>query len=421
MSNNRLGLQLRDQVLTNRAEVLQAITLVHQESVIEAYGDLSIDNAADQLIIMEEISELIGANGFRLYSEDGNYIYSFPETIKEGFLKSKQIINLKSLTPYSELYENVNIKDWILTPDFEKTNEDISILEITLPLSAADDKKLHGIVQLILDGENVRNDIYELNNRIKSQSLFIFFAGLTLIIIVQIVSYRLLSLTNKRLIKRTKALNNANQALALSDKVSAVGSISSHLVHGLRNPLSAVKAHLRDLPAETESSEAILAIERMGKMIEDVVMTLRENESEISYQISITELLYVLSDRLANIAEANNVKFVFESNDNLELDNRKAGLVLLIMENIICNAIEACGNNGEIFIKSHGFGVLRISDNGPGIPNNLKEKLFKAGNSTKEQGSGLGLAISKKLSVSIGAELILFETGTNGTTFELRL
>ena len=104
ISNNRLGLQLRDQVLTNRAEVLQAITLVHQESVIEAYGDLSIDNAADQLIIMEEISELSGANGFRLYTEDGNYIYSFPETIREGFLNSKQIINLKSLTPYSELY-----------------------------------------------------------------------------------------------------------------------------------------------------------------------------------------------------------------------------------------------------------------------------------------------------------------------------
>ncbi|RZO55388.1 MAG: hypothetical protein EVA72_06850 [Limisphaerales bacterium] len=421
ISNNRLGLQLRDQVLRNRAEVLQAITLVHQESVIEAYGDLSIDNAADQLIIMEEISELSGANGFRLYTEDGNYIYSFPETIREGFLNSKQIINLKSLTPYSELYEKVNIEDWILTPDFEKTNEDISILVITLPLSAADDKKLHGIVQLILDGDNVRNDIYELNNRIKSQSLFIFFAGLALIIIVQMVSYRLLSLINKRLIKRTEALNNANQALALSDKVSAVGSISSHLVHGLRNPLSAVKAHLKNLPAETESSEAILATERMGKMIEDVVMTLRENESEISYQISITELLYVLSDRLANIAEVNNVKLVFESNDNLQLDNRKAGLILLIMENIICNAIEACGSNGEIFIRSHGAGVLRISDNGPGIPNNLKEKLFKAGNSTKEQGSGLGLAISKKLSISIGAELILFETGTNGTTFELRL
>ena len=139
--------------------------------------------------------------------------------------------------------------------------------------------------------------------------------------------------------------------------------------------MSAVKAHLKNLPAETESSEAILATERMGKMIEDVVMTLRENESEISYQISITELLYVLSDRLANIAEVNNVKLVFESNDNLELDNRKAGLILLIMENIIFNAIEACGNNGEIFIRSHGAGVLRISDNGPGIPNNLKDSL----------------------------------------------
>jgi len=75
VSKEQLGSHLREQVLTRRAEVLHAISLVHQVSMIEAYGDLSIENPADQLVIMEEISELSGADGFRLFSPEANYIY----------------------------------------------------------------------------------------------------------------------------------------------------------------------------------------------------------------------------------------------------------------------------------------------------------------------------------------------------------
>ena len=77
ISNVQLGAKLREQVLSKRSEVLQAISLVHQVNLIEAYGDLSVENPADQLLIMEEISELSGADGFRLYSPEANYLYSF--------------------------------------------------------------------------------------------------------------------------------------------------------------------------------------------------------------------------------------------------------------------------------------------------------------------------------------------------------
>jgi len=422
ISKERLSSQLSEQILTRRAEVLHAISLVHQVSVIESYGNLSIDNPADQLIVMEELSELCGADGFRLFSPKADYIYSYPEIIKEGNLNKYKLKNLELLIPDAYLYEQEDISDWFLLPDAGTDNTPISILEISLPLYVPGDNALLGVAQLILAGDDVLEDISQQKTRINNQSIILFAFGISLIAIVQIIAYRLLMLSKIRLAKRTEALNNANRALALSNKTNAIGSIALHLVHGLRNPLSAVKSHLESIQTNKPgSSEAISAVDRMNSIIENVVITLRENEDGILYQITIRELLDVCEDRFSPISARHNVTLKTETNDNSVLDNREASLILLIIENIVCNAIEACHNKGEIVLSTPSEGVIRISDNGPGIPKDFEKKLFQAGNSTKGQGSGLGLAISKQLSGSIGAELCLVETSKNGTIFELRL
>ena len=291
-----------------------------------------------------------------------------------------------------------------------------------MPLYVPGDNELLGIAQLILEGDDVLEDISRQKIRINNQSIILFAFGISLIAIVQIIAYRLLMISKIRLAKRTEALNNANRALALSNKTNAIGNIALHLVHGLRNPLSAVKSHLESIQTiKQESSEAISAVDRMNSIIENVVTTLRENEDGILYQITIRELLDVCEDRFSPISARNNVTLKTETNDNSVLDNREASLILLIIENIVCNAIEACHNKGEIVLSTPSEGVIRISDNGPGMPKDFEKKLFQAGNSTKGQGSGLGLAISKQLSGSIGAELYLVETSKNGTIFELRL
>ncbi len=69
-----------------------------------------------------------------------------------------------------------------------------------------------------------------------------------------------------------------------------------------------------------------------------------------------------------------------------------------------------------------GTAVIRIMDDGPGIPPRLSEHLFDPFVSSKaSDGTGLGLTISRELAANHGGELKLVETGAGGTTFELRL
>lgn len=69
-----------------------------------------------------------------------------------------------------------------------------------------------------------------------------------------------------------------------------------------------------------------------------------------------------------------------------------------------------------------GFDIIRIEDDGPGIPPRLSERLFEPFVSGKaSDGTGLGLTISRELAANHGGELRLLQTGPGGTTFELRL
>ncbi|WP_297804055.1 HAMP domain-containing sensor histidine kinase [uncultured Brevundimonas sp.] len=90
-------------------------------------------------------------------------------------------------------------------------------------------------------------------------------------------------------------------------------------------------------------------------------------------------------------------------------------------------AIEASGNarEGQIAVSAceeDGLSIIRIADNGPGIPVRLADRLFDAFVSgSKSDGTGLGLTISRELAANHGGELRLIESGPEGAIFELTL
>jgi signal transduction histidine kinase len=66
--------------------------------------------------------------------------------------------------------------------------------------------------------------------------------------------------------------------------------------------------------------------------------------------------------------------------------------------------------------------IIRIADNGPGVPERARERLFQPfAGSTRPDGAGLGLAIARELAVGHGGDLVLAETGPDGAVFEIRL
>jgi signal transduction histidine kinase len=257
------------------------------------------------------------------------------------------------------------------------------------------------------------------------QGVFIFAAGSSVIALLLSFSFARINRIHRSLAKRTFALKKANQELALSDRTSAVGGVTSHLIHGLRNPLAGLRSYLEaDAPGQVDLSSARSAAKRMEEMVDNIVRTLGENASGVVYQLSITELLDIFKARIAPIASEQRVKLTVSGTGGRELDNREGNLVLLILENLTQNAVEACESGGRVAVhasKTGGVTVFEVSDNGGGLPEAVIGSLFQPGNTSKEQGSGLGLAISGQLAASMRAELTLAKSDENGTTFRLAL
>lgn len=87
-------------------------------------------------------------------------------------------------------------------------------------------------------------------------------------------------------------------------------------------------------------------------------------------------------------------------------------------------ADEAREGRGIIRLEAtciNGQDLIRVADDGPGVPERLRERLFQPFSSTRRGGTGLGLAISSELASNHGGELSLVDTGPLGTIFELRL
>jgi signal transduction histidine kinase len=99
-------------------------------------------------------------------------------------------------------------------------------------------------------------------------------------------------------------------------------------------------------------------------------------------------------------------------------------LVLLILENLVQNAIDASppGTTVKLAVCTEDDRViLEVADEGPGLPPEVRTRLFTACASRKKGGSGIGLAISQQLAKHLGAELGLKHSSSKGCTFKLAL
>ncbi|MBW2465711.1 MAG: sensor histidine kinase [Deltaproteobacteria bacterium] len=239
-----------------------------------------------------------------------------------------------------------------------------------------------------------------------------------------------------KLHRETQLLIEVEEQLSAAQKLSALGQLSASLAHEIKNPLSSIKGTAEILLDEfseghpkREFVEILLKeTSRLNNTVEEVLAFSRRGISEKGKDEENTEPLSQVIDRvtslLASQLKKKSIKLTvsgLEEGKEFPVAGEKLSQVFL---NIILNSIDAVPAKGDISIlmEKHETGyAVTVKDNGPGIPEEIKDKIFEPFYSSKEGGTGLGLSISKKIVESYGGTLTLSEAETGGAYFTIFL
>jgi signal transduction histidine kinase len=131
----------------------------------------------------------------------------------------------------------------------------------------------------------------------------------------------------------------------------------------------------------------------------------------------------LVENAFSAISVPENIEAVCDVEPNLKIKSDPSYLRRMIT-NLCNNAIQAMPNGGKLTLTAKVKGEfleMTVSDTGEGIPEELKEKMFKPLFTTKAKGQGFGLAVVKKFAEQLGGTITFDSQVGKGTTFRIQL
>ena len=236
-------------------------------------------------------------------------------------------------------------------------------------------------------------------------------------------------------------IRNRTQQL---EQRAVLGEVTAVFAHEVRNPINNISTGLQLLsvllpendPNQENISRLLVDCTRLNHLMESVLNFSRRSEHRVE-EVNIETLLRRLLDRWRpRFAKVNVTPFfqIEEGTPNVLADPRS---IEQVFTNLVSNAVEAMGSvlnengspaGGTLAIRVASFREgtgrpqveISVSDTGPGIPDEVRERIFEPFVTTKTQGTGLGLAITKRIVTAHHGSLNL-NSFPGGTVFHVIL
>jgi two-component system nitrogen regulation sensor histidine kinase NtrY len=224
--------------------------------------------------------------------------------------------------------------------------------------------------------------------------------------------------------------------LIRSQKVAAWREVARRLAHEIKNPLTPIQLsaerlqrHFGSAPPPTRAlvDECTTTIVNEVESLKGLVDEFSQFARMPSPRTAPTTLAPLLDDTLA-LYDGLFAEVVFERRyaENLPLVRVDPEQLRRVIINLVDNAIEAMERRGRITVETshdaaHHVARLVIADDGPGISEGDREKLFMPYFSTKRRGSGLGLAIVRRIIAEHGGSIEVSDNVPRGTRFTIDL
>jgi two-component system nitrogen regulation sensor histidine kinase GlnL len=228
----------------------------------------------------------------------------------------------------------------------------------------------------------------------------------------------------------------------LRDRLAALGEMAAAIAHEVKNPLAGIEVMagiLKRQLADSQDAQAILAdIIKEAKMANAIVLEVLDFVRPIRLQVENISIADAIRDAMA-LAEGHvprgNVRVSADLPDHLPAIQGDPYQLRQIFTNLLMNAFEALNGDGRVTIAATPLNEegpaggepqgpmvqVTVTDNGPGIPADVLEKIFSPFFTTKPQGSGLGLAIVRKIVDAHDGRIDVGVLETGGTRFRVTL
>lgn len=433
--------RLRYQIAYREAAIIQNIVLFQSslEPDVEVFKDET--NAVGQLVLLHwadqlerALQKMRGVIGARVYDAGGNILVTIPLFLKEKELESSWLEVALEGNFTNEFLPSVDITSLFDLGRATTTPaaSSVPVHRILVPLKAPNSETVLGVVDLLLDAQQLASEYRKLDQILVKQAALLYIAvGAPLLVLLSRLAAKL-EKNHRELQTHVEKLARANMELSLRAATSAVGAVAAQLLHDIRNPLTGLlfilqQLHRRGSSSDQDVEEALHQTRRIQLLVEQIGRVLREAATATQYELHLSDMLEILKDRLLPLADERQVSLQFEVQDKTlsetKLDNRQANLALLILDQLLRNGIEASPKGSSVKLRlERCVGELRfvVSDQGPGLPEQVLKNLFKPSKSSKPQGAGLGLAIANQLAHHLGGSLALVYTGSQGTAFALQ-
>jgi len=236
------------------------------------------------------------------------------------------------------------------------------------------------------------------------------------------------------LLRKTRQLEHSRQSAA---RASYVGLLASGLAHEIRNPLNAMNMNLQMLEEELESAGGMpdqeyrelldstkSEIKRLDGLVNNFLLYARPGSPQfkpLDLNDVVKEMLRFLENdfRQSQVGLESDLEPLLP---RVELDERQFKQALM---NLLVNARQVLDAGGTVKVQtraaSNGEAVLIVEDDGPGIPEASRERIFEVFYSSRGGGTGLGLPIARQIVEKHGGSIELDSVVGEGTKFTIRL
>jgi signal transduction histidine kinase len=219
--------------------------------------------------------------------------------------------------------------------------------------------------------------------------------------------------------------------LDVASRLAAISRITGGVAHEIKNPLNAISLRLDLLQAklghpDEELSGEIEILSKEVRRLDRVVKTFLDFSRPVDVKLTEVDLVAIareVADLTTPQAALAHIKIWFDAEAETAPIRGDSDMLKQAILNLVLNGIEAMKNGGNLWLRvsrQSNDVLLNVSDDGPGIPAEARDKVFQLYFTTKQRGSGIGLAMTYR-AVQLHNGTINFSTELGrGTAFQMQ-